>query len=85
MSKSTVLVVEDDVSLREALGDTLELAGYQVKTAADAVSTMTAMNDKGVGYFVLDTTTQDQGRIRPAIAGRSRERGTPPRSPGGAG
>jgi len=28
MSLATVLIVEDDPSLREAMSDTLELAGY---------------------------------------------------------
>ena len=33
MSQSTVLVVEDDLALQEALSDTLELAGYDVAVA----------------------------------------------------
>ena len=35
MKPLPILVVEDDVSLREAPQDTLELAGYTVLTAAD--------------------------------------------------
>ena len=35
MTEAKVLVVEDDPSLREALSDTLELAGYAVLTAPD--------------------------------------------------
>ncbi len=54
MSKSTVLVVEDDVSLREALGDTLELAGYQVKTAADGDRALDLLSCESVGMVVSD-------------------------------
>ncbi len=35
MSSATVLVVEDDAALREALCDTLELAGYRVIAVED--------------------------------------------------
>ena len=35
MKPLPILVVEDDASLREALQDTLELAGYQVIAAGD--------------------------------------------------
>ena len=33
MSRPKVLIVEDDVSLREALSDTLQLAGYGIESA----------------------------------------------------
>ncbi len=54
MSKSTVLVVEDDSSLREALGDTLELAGYQVKTATDGERALDLLSGEPVGMVVSD-------------------------------
>ncbi len=38
MSQATVLVAEDDPTLREALCETLELAGYQVESASDGKS-----------------------------------------------
>ena len=38
MSKTTVLIVEDDAGLREALVDTLLLADYQVVAADSAVT-----------------------------------------------
>jgi two-component system response regulator FlrC len=54
MSYSTVLVVEDDPSLREALGDTLELAGYCVKMAADGESALGVLAQEPVGMVVSD-------------------------------
>jgi two-component system response regulator FlrC len=47
-----VLIVEDDASLREALSDTLELAGYKAITAADAEQAL-AWLDKGRPGLVL--------------------------------
>jgi two-component system response regulator FlrC len=54
MSQSTVLVVEDDPSLREALGDTLEMAGYSVKTAVDGESALSVLARETVGMVVSD-------------------------------
>jgi two-component system response regulator FlrC len=54
MSQATVLVVEDDPSLREALGDTLELAGYRVMTADDGESALDVLADAPVGMVVSD-------------------------------
>ncbi len=54
MTQATVLVVEDDSSLREALGDTLELAGYSVKTAADGDSALGMLATEPVGLVVSD-------------------------------
>jgi two-component system response regulator FlrC len=47
-----VLVVEDDAPLREALADTLELAGYTVVPAVDAQQAL-AWLEKGVPGLVL--------------------------------
>ncbi len=47
-----VLVVEDDTPLREALADTLELAGYSVMPAADAQQAL-AWLEKGAPGLVL--------------------------------
>ncbi len=54
MSQATVLVVEDDPSLREALGDTLELAGYSVKTAVDGEAALGLLAGEPVGMVVSD-------------------------------
>lgn len=47
-----VLIVEDDASLREALSDTLELAGYTAITASDAEQAL-AWLDRGRPGLVL--------------------------------
>jgi two-component system response regulator FlrC len=58
MSQSTVLVVEDDKSLREALVDTLNLAGYQVLAAADGREALGAIDAHGVALVVSDIRMQ---------------------------
>ncbi len=58
MSLSTVLVVEDDASLREALCDTLQQAGYGVAAAADGRAALEVLSDSqrgpGIGMVVSD-------------------------------
>lgn len=50
----TILVVEDDDSLREALVDTLELHGYECVQAADGVKALHALELKPVNMVVSD-------------------------------
>ncbi len=54
MSQSTVLIVEDDPALREALSDTLELAGYPVRAAAEGHAALRILNQESVGVVVSD-------------------------------
>ncbi len=54
MSQATVLVAEDDANLREALCETLELAGYQVEAASDGRAALAIMQRKPVGMVVSD-------------------------------
>jgi len=54
MSQATVLVAEDDPNLREALCETLELAGYQVESASDGKAALEIMQQKPVGMVVSD-------------------------------
>jgi len=54
MSYSTVLVVEDDSSLREALCDTLDLAGYSVTTAEDGRAALNVMSSQEIGLVISD-------------------------------
>ncbi|HWQ94296.1 MAG TPA: hypothetical protein VN418_02200, partial [Gammaproteobacteria bacterium] len=51
MSHSTVLVVEDDLSLREALCDTLQLAGYPVLAAENGREALEFLDEGGRGRF----------------------------------
>lgn len=54
MSKQAVLVVEDDLALREALADTLETAGHSVITAADGSEALALLERSSVGVMVSD-------------------------------
>lgn len=58
MSPSTIMVVEDDVSLREALCDTLQQAGYGVVAAADGRAALELFADSkrgpGIAMVVSD-------------------------------
>jgi two-component system response regulator FlrC len=73
MNHATVLIVEDEPALREALCDSLDLAGYTV-TAADngleALRLLTESGDTGIGMVISDVQMQPMdgydllGRIR---------------------
>jgi two-component system response regulator FlrC len=54
MSLATILIVEDDPALREALSDTLELAGYPVRVAAEGGDALEILNQEPVGMVVSD-------------------------------
>ncbi|MDC0601555.1 sigma-54 dependent transcriptional regulator [Aliiglaciecola sp.] len=54
MSQSTVLIVEDDAGLREALVDTLLLGGYHVLEADCAESAMVKLGNSQVDLVVSD-------------------------------
>ena len=54
MSQPKVLVVEDDVSLREALSDTLQLAGYAVSSAANGAKALEMMENEYIDVVVSD-------------------------------
>lgn len=54
MSSAAVLVVEDDAALREALCDTLELAGYRVIAAEDGQAALAQLESGEVGMVLSD-------------------------------
>ncbi len=54
MNAAAVLVVEDDNSLREALCDTLELAGINVKAVADGGAALRVIENEPVSVVVSD-------------------------------
>ncbi len=54
MSLGSVLVVEDDLSLREALCDTLQLAGYPVLSATDGNAALSLIDQEQVSVVVSD-------------------------------
>lgn len=61
MSYATVLVVEDDSSLREVLYDTLDLAGYEVATAADGRAALDVMSSQEIGLVISDVQMAPMG------------------------
>jgi two-component system response regulator FlrC len=52
--RQTILLVEDDASLRDALATTLELAGYGVVPCPDAGTALVALARGGVSAVVTD-------------------------------
>ncbi|MBU2478295.1 MAG: response regulator, partial [Gammaproteobacteria bacterium] len=54
MNQATVLIVEDDPSLREALCDTLKLAGYAVKAAMDGPAALEVLEREAISMVVSD-------------------------------
>ncbi|VAW94088.1 Flagellar two-component response regulator FleR [hydrothermal vent metagenome] len=54
MENSTIMVVEDDNDLSEALCDTLKLAGYNVTSAEDGEDALTLLQKKVVDLIVSD-------------------------------
>ncbi len=52
--QQTLLVVEDDAALAEALTDTLELAGYRVCAAADGVEALAVLGKEEVALVLTD-------------------------------
>jgi len=53
-TKHTVLVVEDDAALAEALSDTLGLAGYEVRLVSDGEEAITVIEQGGIDMVVSD-------------------------------
>ena len=54
MSQLPILIVEDDLDLREALSDTLKLAGYHILSAQDGEAALSLMAEHNVGLVVSD-------------------------------
>jgi two-component system response regulator FlrC len=54
MNAAAVLIVEDDPALREALTDTLEMAGYPVTVACDGQGALERLEEQDIGMVVSD-------------------------------
>ena len=54
MQTAYILVVEDDVGLREALTDTLSLANYQVLAAADGIEALQLLKQHKIALMISD-------------------------------
>jgi len=58
MEQVDVLIVEDDIALREALSDTLELAGLRVVTAADGLEASERLLSHRMRLVISDVQMQ---------------------------
>ncbi|MGE3296915.1 MAG: sigma-54-dependent transcriptional regulator [Porticoccaceae bacterium] len=58
MSDGSILVVEDDPTLREALCETLELAGYPVRAAADGAAALQVLERQPHGVSMVLSDVQ---------------------------
>ncbi len=58
MKALPILIVEDDVDLREALCDTVELAGYEAMAVGDGQAALKALRQHSVGLVVSDVQMQ---------------------------
>ncbi len=54
MTKNKILVVEDDASLREALCETLQMAGYEVVDAEDGKAALSILERGNIGLVISD-------------------------------
>lgn len=54
MDTATILIVEDDQELLEALSDTLKLAGYNIKTAVNGEQALSVLDQFEVNLVVSD-------------------------------
>lgn len=63
MSHSTIMVVEDDAALREALIDTLQLAGYQASAASSAEQALICLRDEKIDLVVSDIQMSGMGGL----------------------
>ncbi len=52
--KMTILVVDDDIAMRETLSDILEIEGYGVVTANDGNEAIERMREKDFSLVLMD-------------------------------
>ncbi len=72
MADSSVLVVEDDKSLLDALRDTLQLGGFRVHTAASGSAALSLLERERVGVVISDVQMEPMdGQV---LLGRIKER-----------
>jgi two-component system response regulator HydG len=54
MSKTRILVVDDEASARNGLAKLLQQEGYEVDTAADGVEALSSLSDNAPGLIISD-------------------------------
>src|SRR6187549_2184444 len=72
MSATSILIVEDDATLREAFGEMLTLAGYRVIEAGDAEAALALLDTNAVSLVLSDV--QKPGADGHALLRQVRER-----------
>ena len=72
-----ILIVEDDAALREALEDTLHLAGYQILQASDGEAALALLENNRVGIVVTDVQMQPMNGERLLAEIKRRHSATP--------
>ncbi len=60
MDKTTILLVEDDKNMREALFEILESAGYSVTAASDGIQALAHATDKTPHLVITDLVMPDK-------------------------
>jgi len=60
MSKTTVLIVEDDQELLQALSDTLTIEGYSVHTANTLAKAVAVLNKNEIDLIISDVNFNDE-------------------------
>ena len=77
MDAASVLVVEDDEALREALCDTLRLAGHRTIAACDGTTALSALSGDRVDVVVSDLQMQPMDGAELLAAIRARQPALP--------
>jgi len=63
-TRSRVLIVDDEVFFREAIGEILDAADFQTERAEDGESALVAVADPTIGVVVLDVRLPDMDGIQ---------------------
>lgn len=77
MNQADILIVEDDVSLREALCDTLEIAGFTVLSAADGLEALKVLDESAVKLVISDVQMENMDGLALLENIESKFRGLP--------
>ena len=77
MSQIDVLIVEDDVNLREALSDTLQLSGYSFDVAEHGQAAIEKLKSKSFGMIISDVQMKPMGGMAMLQTIRKQDQDTP--------
>jgi two-component system, response regulator FlrC len=77
MNKADVLIVEDDVNLRDALSDTLQLSGYSVAVAEHGQAALDKLKDESFGMILSDVQMQPMDGMSMLQSLRKQDQETP--------